>query len=568
MKRTWLVAKPISDSVRARFAEVDPIIVQLLHNRGFTTQTAIDEFLNPDYGQDLHDPFVFKDMARAVSRIFAAIEKREVITVYGDYDADGVSASIIMVSTLRKLGADVNIYIPHRQSEGYGLNVKTVDDLARSGTKLIVTVDCGIANKLEIERANTKGVDVVVTDHHEQPPELPPAYAIINPHLDQETYPFRELSGAGVAFKVVQALLARDGATRVPAGFEKWLLDIVAIGTIGDCVPIIGENRTLARYGLVVLRKTKRHGLQAIARSARLDIATVDTNGVSFSIVPRLNAAGRMHHANIAYELLMTEDASVAADAAAGLERTNQQRQRLTETMVAESRKQIGSVGTSRLLSAIGDGWQAGVVGLVAGKLADEFQRPVLIMGRHHGEVIGSGRSIEKFDITKALIECREYLVRFGGHAEACGFTLQAGKVAAFLKKMVAIANREIRETDMVKRIMIDAAVPLDAMTWDLVTKLQDFEPFGIGNHQPRFVAYKLTIAEMHAVGKDGKHLRFVLQDGATSRKFIAFGFGKRWCDALSIGDTVDVVFEISFNEWNGSRELQLKVIDIVKCTD
>jgi len=563
MVKKWLVTKKITDDIRNQFAEVNPIILQLLYNRGLITQEAIDEFSNPDYGQDLHDPFLFQDMDKAVDRIFNAIEKKQKITVHGDYDADGVCSTVIVISALKELGAEVDVYIPHRVSEGYGLNVDTVKGLDKNKTNLIVTVDCGISSKEEIDLANKKGIDVIVTDHHKQPPELPEAYAIIDPHVENEKYPFEELSGSGVAFKLVQALVQKDNGKKIKNGFEKWLLDLVAIGTIGDCVPLVGENRTLVKYGVVVLRKTKRLGLQELAKSARLNLGVLNTINVSFGIVPRLNAAGRLDHANTAYELLMTQDRESAKKVAQDLEKTNQERQKITEKILSAARKQIGEVDKQKILFAIGKGWTLGVVGLVAGRLMDKYARPVIIMGENKKDIVGSGRSIHKFDITKGLIESREFLVKYGGHALACGFSLKKDKFEDFKNKMIKLAQSRIRDEDMTRKFSIDSEVMLKDIHWELVNALEDFEPFGVGNQQPRFVTYDLEVIDLQKVGVDGKHLRLIVRQDKETKKIIAFGFGNGLGNQLKVGDSVDAVYEVSVNDWNGNRELQLKLVDL-----
>lgn len=563
MTRKWFIAKKITEEFKSQFPEIHPIALQLLYNRGLKAQAAIDEFLNPDYGQDIHDPFLFRDMEKAVKRIFQAIEKGEKVTVHGDYDADGVSATVIAVSTLRALGAEVHVHIPHRALEGYGLSINTVNELIKNGTKLIVTVDCGIASQKEVILAKSKGIDVIITDHHEPQPELPPADAIINPHLAGEPYPFKDLAGSGVAFKLANALVATDAGKKLKSGFEKWLLDLVAIGTIADCMPILGENRTLVRYGLIVLRKSRRPGLQELAGQARISLEAIDTGAVGFTIAPRLNAAGRLDHANTAYELLITEDRQEAERIASNLEKTNQERQRVTEKIVNEAKQQIGTVEKQRVLFAVGRDWPVGVVGLVAGRLSDEYARPVMIMGGKKDEITGSGRSIPEFDITAALIKCRDLLEHFGGHAAACGFTLKQEHLKAFEKKMSEQAEAAIQQEDMVKKTFIDSEVSLPDINWGLMQLLDQFEPFGEENLQPRFVTYGLTLVDMQKVGLDGKHLRLRVKHGEETGKIIAFGFGNSWGNRLKIGDTIDAVFEVSVHEWNGSREIQLKLVDL-----
>lgn len=565
MKSIWQITKKIPVEFNNKFPEINPIILQLLYNRGLTKQDDIDEFLNPDYGQDIHDPFLFSDMKKAVKRIMQAIKNKEKITVHGDYDADGVSASVVMISTLKKLGGDVNVYIPHRVSEGYGLNKNTVDELAKNKTKLIVTVDCGISNHEEVKYASDKGIDVIITDHHEQPPIIPNAFAIINPHVEGSNYPFQELAGVGVAFKVVQALVKDDNGNKLKTGFEKWLLDIVALGTIADCVPLVGENRTLVKYGLVVLRKTKRVGLRTMIENSHFNLADLDTQSVSFGLAPRINAAGRIDHANTAYELIMTESEKTANEISKDLEKTNQSRQKITEKMTNSSIEQIGEVSKQKILFASGEGWQVGVVGLVAGRLADKFARPVMVMGIDGDLVVGSGRSIPGFDITKALINSQELLDKFGGHASACGFSLPKKNYEKFLKSVTAYADKKIKDKDLVKSHKIDIDIELENINWELVDELDKFEPFGEGNPYPQFISRGLQISDMQKVGNEGKHLRILAQKNGCQKKIIAFGFGQTVGNEFMIGDKFDAIYEISINEWNGNRELQLKLVDIKK---
>ncbi|MCH7492269.1 single-stranded-DNA-specific exonuclease RecJ [Patescibacteria group bacterium] len=563
MDRKWIVAKKITEEFKHQFPEINPIILQLFYNRGLKSQEAIDEFTNPDYGRDVHDPFLFRDMKKAVARIFKAIENKELITIHGDYDADGVSATVILVSIFKALDMKVDVYIPHRMSEGYGLNKNTVEELSNKGTKLIITVDCGISNKAEVELATKLGIDVIITDHHEEPPKLPRAIALINPSMSEEKYPFKKLSGTGVAFKLAQAIVKHDGGKKLKEGIEKWLLDVVAIGTIADMVPLTGENRTLVKYGLKVLHKTRRRGIRELVNTTHLKLETLDSNGVAFGIVPRLNAAGRVDHANTAYELLMVEGVEESKKAAEGLEKNNKLRQKMTEKMVYESKKQIGEVGERKILFAMKEEWSAGLVGLVAGRLSDFYNRPVLIMGVREGEVIGSGRSIPAFDITAALVKSSEYLNRYGGHAAACGFTVKAGQLDQFKDKMAGLADQLIKDDNMQPRLPIDGEAKLSDIGWDLVKQLDDFEPFGMGNSQVYFVTYGLAVEDLQKVGNDGKHLRLMVKQGEATKKIIAFGFGRTWGNQLKIGDMIDAVYEVSVNEWNGRRELQLKLVDL-----
>ncbi|MFH1226227.1 MAG: DHH family phosphoesterase [bacterium] len=597
MAKKWQIAPPIDTEFINQFPEIPLLVLQLMHNRGLLTQKAIDEFLNPDYGQDSHSPFLFKDMAKAVAEIFSTIEKKEKIAVYGDYDADGVCGSVILTETLSALGGQVEVYIPHREKEGYGLNLTAVKELANNGIKLIITTDCGITNLKETVLANELGLRVIITDHHQpaaspasrdkqagkpaSPPAggLPAALAVINPKVVGEEYPFKELAGVGVAYKLVQALVEEDkknppaapiggGGKKLPAGFEKWLLDLVAIGTIADISPILGENRTIVKYGLVVLNKTRRLGLKILMEEAGLS-GEVNTQNVAFQLAPRFNAAGRLNHANAVYKLMITGSTKEARSLAEELNRTNQERQRLTDQILTEIRNSWGEVDAKeKVLFAIGDSWPVGVVGLVAGKLCDEYYRPVLVMTRLSGSasrrITGSGRSIAEFNITDALAKTNGLLSRFGGHSQACGFTIEREEnLEKFKAKLIKVAEKELKGKDLSPRLEVDATVPLKEINWKIFEQLAKFEPFGEDNKQPKFLALGEEVFNFQPVGNDGKHLRIFLKDETGKiHKTIGFCFGD-WCQRLKIGERVDIVFEVDVNEWNGNRELQFKIIDL-----
>src|SRR3989344_5224184 len=566
MCSTWNVAKPSKKSHRDAFPEIDPIAVQLLYNRGITEQKDIDDFFNPNYGTDLHDPFLFVNMEKAAELILLGIRDGKKIVVYGDYDADGVSATATMVGGLRALGAHPEVYIPFRETEGYGLNADAVQDMIENGTQLVITVDCGISNYAEVEQLISAGVVVVVTDHHQQPLKLPNASAIVNPNTDREAYPFKSLSGSGVAFKVVQALAARDqlyGMEKLEDGWEKWLLDLVAIGTIADLMPLLGENRTLVSYGLIVLGKTKRLGLRKLIEKAGNGVGEITEKTVGFTIAPRLNAAGRLEHASTAYQLLVTDNQAEAEVLAESINQTNQQRQQLTEQNTREARQQIANQKDEGLLVAIGDGWPTGILGLVAGRLADKCNKPTLVISHFAGELIGSGRSVEPFNITKALQQCDQFLLRYGGHAQAAGFTLKNdSQLAPFIQKLRTLTIAA-KTNQLAKSIQLDAELTIADITWDFFDLLEKFRPYGQGNPRPAFALYGVIIVQASAVGQEQKHLRLKLTDNqAQTLSGIAFGFGSL-ASKLKPGTVVDIATTIDCNEWNGNRELQLNIIDI-----
>ena len=430
------MAQKIDDEFRKKFPEINAVVLQLLYSRGLKEQDKIDRFLGPDYLADQNNPFLFNDMKKAVAIILKVLKQKQKIVIYGDYDADGVTATAVLNLTLKRMGVkNLSFYIPNRLNEGYGMNKEAVKEIAKEKNDLVITVDCGITNLEEVELAKEKGMQVIITDHHLPGEKLPKADAIICPTLKNEKYPFKNLAGVGVAFKLAQALLTEYKHNN--EAFEKWLLDLVAIGTVADVVPLLGENRTLVKWGLLVLNKTQRMGLKELIEGANLK-RPLGTYNIGFQIAPRLNAAGRMDHANTAYELLVTQDEAEAIAIVNDLNKKNQSRQKVTEEMLKISLEQIGEPkDKDKILFSSYDGWSPGLVGLAAGKLCDKFHRPVIVLARlpapersdgGQGKIgdkyVGSGRSIQEFDIIQALSECSQYLEEFGGHRQACGLTV------------------------------------------------------------------------------------------------------------------------------------------------
>lgn len=567
MEKNWRIAPVIEPEFKDKFPEIDPIILQLLFNRGITTQQQIDEFLNPDYSNNLHNPFLFSAMEKAVEKILLTIQNSEKIVVYGDYDADGVCSSVILVSLLKTLGGKVEVYIPFRETEGYGLNLEAVKQIARNGAKLVITVDCGISNAEEISELKRQGIETIITDHHHEPIKLPAAFAILNQNLSSEKYPFKHLAGCGVAYKLVQAIALRHKnyqVLKLPEGWEKWLLDLVAIGTIADMMDLIGENRTLVKWGLIVLQKARRTGLKKLLEIMNSQPSDIDERVVGWQIAPRLNAAGRLNHASSAYQLLITEDDQEAQKLAAELNQTNTERQKITDKITLEAKELLGEIIDQKILIVVGNNWPTGVVGLISGRLTDEFHRPSLVISRYKGEIIGSGRSIAQFNIIEALQQGNDFLSRYGGHSQACGFTVKDEEsLPNFIKKITQLAEKQLTNQDLLPLINIDAEVTLEEINWKLWQDLEQFIPFGEGNPKPRFLAKNLGVVEIQTVGQDGKHLRLMVNHRtAIVRKTIGFCFGE-WCKRIKRGDSIDMVFEVDINVWNGNQELQLKIIDL-----
>ncbi|MFH1171483.1 MAG: single-stranded-DNA-specific exonuclease RecJ [bacterium] len=569
MKR-WRFHAQHDEDVLREFPDLPPLLVRLLANRSITTPDDVRGFLAASYDEHLHDPLLFRDMQKVVDRIVRAMDSGERIQLYGDYDVDGVSALAILFTTFRALGYDrVDVYIPDRYKEGYGLNSTAIKGFAGKAT-LLIACDCGTSNGEEVAEANALGIDVVVVDHHQEPPTLPPAFAFLNSSFAAEPYPFKKLCSSGIALKLAIALLRtlRYGADRLPkplpSGWEKWLLDFVALATVADMMPLIGENRVLVKHGLHVLHKSRRVGLRALSEVMGTPLERVTTATIGFQIAPRLNAAGRLKHARAAFTLLTTEDANVARTVAAELNGINQERQRLTETVFREALDQAREQTSRTLIVACSSGWSSGIIGLVAGKLKEQYHRPTLVIGEESGTLVGSGRSVQGFDITKALVEASSFLAKFGGHAMACGFTLaSAESVEGFLDVMNNAADRDLQERDLTPEIVIDGELPLEDVTWDLVDLLGKLEPFGIGVPEPIFATQRLRVFLAERVGRDGKHLRLSFaDDGGRRGKAIGFGYGD-WAERLSAGDRLDLAYRVGAHEWNGIRDLQMTVVDL-----
>jgi len=557
--------------------EIHPLLQQILASRGYTDPDQQRNFLYPDYTRDIGDPFLFDDMQRAVDRIRSAIESNELITIYGDYDVDGVCATVVLFDALQLLDARIEVAINHREKDGYGLQKKMIEKIHHSGSTLIITDDSGISNKDEIAFAVQRGIDVIVTDHHQVPPpdKLPPAYAIIHPLVRADRYPCKHLVGAGVSFKLVQALLRSQWVRDIFSkkmisieGFEKWLLDIVAIATIGDCMPLLAENRAIVKYGLIVLNKTKRLGLQQLLVCARLTERRITAHSIGFCIAPRINAASRMEHGKIAFELLTSTDAHKAGELAQFLEQTNTRRQKLTESVVRSARGAVSHQVEEgkKILIAIGASWPLGILGLVASRLMNEFKRPVILVteGAEAGRV-GAARSIASVPITEIFNRFSHFFSRFGGHAAAGGFSLKPTIDAdVFMHAIHEHADREVSLSEQKDDETPDVEIKLADITLELAEQLQLLEPHGALNPKPLFRISNATIQSMQKVGAQKQHVRFVLSDGPFSRKGIAFSLANT-VDTLKLqeGGRITITGEIDIHEWRDTKEVQLTIREI-----
>ena len=538
-------------------------MAQLLVNRGLTTVEQADRFINGS-GID-GTPFSMRGVTQAVSRIRRAIRTKEKIVVYGDFDVDGITATVVLTETLQALGAVVQPYIPNRFSEGYGLNKAALSALADEGANLVITVDCGIRSPDEVVHARRVGMDIIVTDHHSVGSELPEAIAVVNPKQDDCGYGFHSLAGVGVAFKLAQALLKVN--QRVPLvdhiEFEESdLLDLVALGTVADLVPLEGENRDLVRRGLPVLREMRRPGIRALVELIGITPERIVSSTIGYSLGPRLNAAGRLDDAIRSYELLTCRDAAQAVQLAEHLDQTNRERQRQTYLAMDLARAQILESKEEHLLIAAHQDFPPGIVGLVAGRLVEEFYRPAIVVELGENDCRASARSIEEFDITGALDLCADLLIRYGGHAAAAGFTANKTDLPVLVDRLRHIAREKLAGQDLSPSVHVDVEVALSAMDWDTLQQLETWEPFGMGNPYPLFMSRHLTARNPRSVGAEGQHLKLSLYDGHTTRDAIGFGMGSLLSGIATL-TSVDAVFSLERNEWNGDERLQLRLEDI-----
>lgn len=560
-RKRWVAPAPAPADF-ARQLGVSPLIASLLYNRGHQTVDAAQAFLAADYRSGLHDPMLLKGMPEAAARVAAALKAGETIAIYGDFDTDGVTAVTLLVQVLRAMGGVVQPYIPHRFREGYGLNEQAINDLAAQGVQLLITVDCGISNAAEVAAARALGIDVIVTDHHQPPAELPPAYAIVNPRQEGCAYPFKQLVGVGIAFKLVQALVKlglRLGDLR-----GRDMLDVVALGTVADMGPLVGENRVLVKAGLSAIQATERPGLKALIQAAGLAPARIDSTAISFMLAPRLNAAGRLDDAVRAYELLLSTQALQAGALAAALNETNRARQELTREVHAAARMQAEAEGKldRPVLILADEAYPSGVVGLVASRLVDELGRPVLLIERGPNESRGSARSIPGLNIVAALQACADLFVRFGGHAAAAGFTIASERLPELEQRLTTIIAEALEGADLTPELLIDAEVRLDQVDWNLYNDLVQLEPFGQGNPQPVLVSTDVDVVDVRTRGAEGQHLKLVVRrNGGALQEAIGFRLG-HLAPHLHRHRRIDLAYTLEVNEWNGARTLQLNIKD------
>lgn len=547
--------------VRGRVAEdgldgggYSPLLRHLLWHRELRSTTAISAFLF-DTPFPSHDPMLLPQMEAAVQRIRQALRANERIAIFGDFDVDGVTAAVVLTEGLRELGADVFAYIPHRFTEGYGLSLSSVDALHQRGARLVITADCGTSSLAEIVHAGELGMNVIVLDHHTVPEELPSAIATVNPKRIDCLYPEAELASVGLALKLLCAVYGAEGRSLD----ENRYLDLVALGTVADMAPLLGENRWLVRQGLQALRRTQRPGLRALMEAAGVDIERANTEVIGFQLGPRLNAAGRLAHAQLSFELLTCEDEAEAVTRAAELGALNQERQKRTADAMALLQELLAGETDAPLLFVGHEDISSGIVGLVAGRLAEQYHRPTIVYELGEGESRGSARSITEFDITGAMRKNGGLFVRFGGHRQAAGFTAANDSLPRIKEALLETAARELASVDLTPTLEVDAAFPLRHLRGEEIKSLTRLQPFGQGNPEPLFLSRAVTVMESRPVG-DGSHLRMKLQDGGVTWPAIGFGLGE--AGEMAPGQQMDVVYSLS-SDRNSEGGLQLVVRDL-----
>jgi len=565
----------LTDEIRNALSAYDDFTAALLARRGITSAEEAEAFLSPSYDAHIHDPMLMVDMPKAAERVARAISNKERIAVWSDYDCDGIPGGVVLHDFLKKAGADFTNYIPHRHDEGYGMNVVGLEKLAKEGTKLVITVDVGIVDNEEVAKANELGMEVIITDHHLPSGDLPPAYAVCDPKARvDETYPFKELCGGGIAWKLACATLAHGftGRENISEGWEKWLLDMAGLSTIADMVPLKGENRVIAKYGLMVMRKSPRLGFQRLCKVARVNQRMITEDDVGFMIAPRVNAASRMGDPRDAFRLFTTDDESEADELSKKLEAINRSRRAVAGAITREVHERLEEKKLQGELPPVivlgNPDWRPGLLGLVANGIAEEHERPVFLWGREGNETLkGSCRAGGKTSVNALMHAAKETFLDFGGHAASGGFSVSSEQVSQLETKLVealATLPRDVGEESKADRNLSP-----DEVSPRLLLSLEKFAPFGMGNQKPAFSFHNVILKEVAWFGKAGEHLRIhILRDefGDTTIEAIAFyarrDLGKK-PDALVVGDRTSILAHVERDTFSRRSPVRLRIIDI-----
>ena len=538
--------------------QISELLAKILLNRNIDTDDKIEKFLYPKL-EDLNSPYLFKDMEKAVNRIEKALSGKEKITIYGDYDVDGITSITVLKSFLDEIDANVDYYLPNRLSEGYGLNNLALDKIKENGTQLLITVDCGISAYNEVAYAKSLGMDVIVTDHHECPEILPVAIAVIDAKRNDDTYPFNSLAGVGVSFKLVQAVCEK---LKLPAETYLKYLDIVCLGTVADIVPLIEENRVIVKYGLETMKKTKNVGLKALIETS--GYKSIDSSAISFGLAPRMNACGRMGQAEIALKMLLTNDENEAKQIAEKLQVMNRERQEIERIIMQDAVEiiQKNHLENENVIVVGNENWHHGVIGIVASKITEAYYKPSILICFEGEDGKGSGRSIDGFDLHEALSACGEYLLKYGGHEMAIGLTLKKDQFENFRKKIIEFSKDKLPD-DLMPIIKYDAEITTKDVSKNTIESLKLLEPYGEANNLPIFMYKNVKVDSIRTLSND-KHLKLNIKDGNYIFGAIAFNMGDKK-DSIHMGDKVDILSYLELNTYNGIESVQLNVKDIKK---
>lgn len=539
---------------------VPPLIAKILLSHGVE---SFSEFLYPTLDK-LHDPFLMRGMQQAVERICKAIDCKQRILIFGDYDVDGITSTALLVRFLKAAGASEVLYkIPDRFRDGYGLKSSVIDFCREKHIDLLITVDCGITSVSEVDYGKENGIDVIITDHHECKEQLPDAVAVLNPKQPDCEYPFKHLAGVGVAFKLLQALAETLDLNQ--AGFLDEYVDITAIGTIADVMPLVGENRILVKNGLEHLAKTENFGLQALMRQASVESSRLTTGTVGFALAPRINAAGRMDDPRLGVELLLSKTEAEAEEKARILDEINRQRQTIEQKTLEEAlailAKEEKAYQEDSVLVLAREGWHSGIIGIVASKITERFNKPCILISCDGEEGKGSGRSMKGFSLFEALSACGEHLTRFGGHEMAAGLTIGVGSINDFRRAVNAYAKTVLSPEDFIPKLAVDTKLPIGYANLNTVDKLSVMEPFGMNNPNPVFFCTGLRVTGIYTMG-EGKHLRLSLSDGQVTVQAIGFSMGEL-AEKMTQNDCVDIAFNLEANVYRGERRAQVLIKDL-----
>jgi single-stranded-DNA-specific exonuclease len=534
-----------------------PLLIQLLHNRGVSRPEDFPAFLSSDRTL-MSDPFLFPDMQKAVSRLYQALLKGETIGIYGDFDADGITATAVLVQGLSLLQGKTIPYIPHRQTEGHGLTTQVLKKLQEQGVSLVISVDCGITDVGEVKKAMNMGLDIIITDHHSPLDEIPEAFAIINPKVNGPKGSSANLAGVGVAFKLLQGLFQNLGKEDQISP----VMDLVAIGTIADMSPPLGENRYLIKEGLKNINNSPRPGIRELINQTRLEAGNLDADRISWVIAPCLNAAGRLADGLTGYNLLITESDKEAQELALWLAHKNEERQRLTTTTLARAREQVIALGLPPLLITADREYPMGIAGLVASRLTEEFYRPSVVIHTADTVCHGSCRSIPEFDIIAALSKFSGYFSRYGGHAAAAGFTMPIKNLPQLEEELSALVAEKLVGVELRPHLNIDAEVKLNDLGGDTYPTTQMLAPFGHGNPVPMFLSRGVDVLERRTMGNGGEHLRMKLRQSGSVWDGVAFWLGNHQSD---FAPRIDVVYNLEVDNWGGKKQLRLNILDFKK---